>query len=65
MLITGIPFKMVRRKSFIAIIRRGCKMFCNLDYSGLDPEIANNGVDNTIYPRQRSILGGVNVNFNH
>jgi iron complex outermembrane receptor protein len=23
--------------------------------------IANNGVDNTIYPRQRSILGGVNI----
>jgi iron complex outermembrane receptor protein len=33
------------------------------DYSGLDPEIANNGVDNTIYPRQRSILGGVNIKF--
>ena len=33
------------------------------DYSGLDPEIANNGVDNTIYPRQRSILGGLNIKF--
>jgi iron complex outermembrane receptor protein len=29
----------------------------------IDPEVANNGVDNTIYPRQRSILGGVNVKF--
>jgi hypothetical protein len=38
------------------------KCFCNSDYSGLDPEVANNGVDNTIY-RQRSILGGVNVNI--
>jgi TonB-linked SusC/RagA family outer membrane protein len=32
-------------------------------YSGLDPEITNDGRDNTIYPRQRSILFGVNVKF--
>ncbi|MFV8362856.1 SusC/RagA family TonB-linked outer membrane protein [Flavobacterium sp. ZT3P35] len=38
-------------------------VFVITDYSGLDPEVANNGVDNTIYPRQRSILGGVNVKF--
>ncbi len=33
------------------------------DYSGLDPEVANNGIDNTIYPRQRSFLFGANVKF--
>ncbi len=38
-------------------------VFVLSDYSGLDPEVANNGVDATIYPRQRSILGGVNVKF--
>ena len=32
-------------------------------YSGLDPEINNNGIDNTIYPRQRTILFGANVKF--
>ncbi|OYU82186.1 MAG: SusC/RagA family TonB-linked outer membrane protein [Flavobacterium sp. BFFFF1] len=32
-------------------------------YSGLDPEITNNGLDKTIYPRQRSILFGANVKF--
>jgi TonB-dependent starch-binding outer membrane protein SusC len=32
-------------------------------YSGLDPEITNNGVDKTIYPRQRSILFGLNIKF--
>jgi iron complex outermembrane receptor protein len=32
-------------------------------YSGLDPEITNNGVDKTIYPRQRSILFGLNLKF--
>ncbi len=31
-------------------------------YSGLDPEITG-GVDNTIYPRQRSFLFGANVKF--
>ena len=31
-------------------------------YSGLDPEITG-GVDNTIYPRQRQLLFGVNVKF--
>lgn len=33
------------------------------DYSGLDPEITNNGRDNTIYPRQRTFLFGANVKF--
>jgi TonB-linked SusC/RagA family outer membrane protein len=33
------------------------------DYTGLDPEINNNGIDNTIYPRQRQILFGANVKF--
>lgn len=32
-------------------------------YSGLDPEINNNGIDNTIYPRQRTILFGANIKF--
>jgi len=32
-------------------------------YSGLDPEITNNGVDGTLYPRQRSLLFGANVKF--
>ena len=32
-------------------------------YSGLDPEINNSGIDNTIYPRQRTFLFGANVKF--
>ncbi len=32
-------------------------------YKGLDPEIGNNGVDNTIYPRQRQVLVGANIKF--
>lgn len=37
--------------------------FVITNYSGLDPEITNNGVDNTIYPRQRTILFGANIKF--
>lgn len=32
-------------------------------YSGLDPEILNNGIDATIFPRQRQLLFGANVKF--
>ena len=32
-------------------------------YSGLDPEITNNGIDNTIYPRPRTLLIGANIKF--
>jgi TonB-linked SusC/RagA family outer membrane protein len=38
-------------------------VFVLTKYSGLDPEITNNGVDKTIYPRQRSILFGLNLKF--
>jgi iron complex outermembrane receptor protein len=31
-------------------------------YDGLDPEV-NNGIDNNIYPRPRTILFGVNIEF--
>jgi iron complex outermembrane receptor protein len=37
--------------------------FVITNYSGLDPEITNNGLDKTIYPRQRQILFGVNIKF--
>ncbi|WP_293872574.1 SusC/RagA family TonB-linked outer membrane protein [Flavobacterium sp.] len=38
-------------------------VFVITKYTGIDPEITNNGVDNTIYPRQRSFLFGANVKF--
>ena len=37
--------------------------FVITNYSGIDPEITNNGVDNNVYPRQRSFLFGANVKF--
>ncbi|WP_216639096.1 TonB-dependent receptor [Flammeovirga sp. SJP92] len=37
-------------------------VFVISDYSGLDPEISG-GIDNNVYPRPRTFLLGVNVNF--
>lgn len=37
--------------------------FVITDYSGLDPEIQNNGVDNTIFPRGRTYLLGINYKY--
>jgi TonB-dependent starch-binding outer membrane protein SusC len=37
--------------------------FVITEYSGLDPEITNDGIDNTIYPRQRQFLFGANLKF--
>lgn len=37
--------------------------FVITDYSGVDPELDSFGVDNTIYPRGRTYLLGVNYNF--
>ncbi len=44
----------------------GCQnVFTITEYSGLDPEVdgGKNGVDTTIYPRQRQVLFGANVKF--
>lgn len=37
--------------------------FIITDYSGLDPEVGLNGVDNNIFPRTRNILAGANFKF--
>ncbi|WP_310559245.1 SusC/RagA family TonB-linked outer membrane protein [Flavobacterium sp.] len=33
------------------------------DYKGIDPEVFNNGIDGTIFPRARMYLLGLNANF--
>lgn len=38
-------------------------VFVITKYSGLDPELANDGVDNTIYPRPRIFSLGMNLDF--
>jgi iron complex outermembrane receptor protein len=37
--------------------------FVITNYSGVDPELGIGGIDNTIYPRGRTFLLGVNYNF--
>ncbi|RZS92549.1 SusC/RagA family TonB-linked outer membrane protein [Aquimarina brevivitae] len=37
--------------------------FVITDYSGLDPEIGNNGIDNTIFPRGRIFQFGLNYKY--
>lgn len=38
-------------------------VFTITNYSGLDPELAGNGIDNTNYPRPRTLLVGANIKF--
>jgi iron complex outermembrane receptor protein len=37
--------------------------FIITDYSGLDPEVGENGIDNAIFPRTRNFLVGANFKF--
>ena len=36
-------------------------VFTITNYTGIDPEVFNNGIDNTLYPRPRTYLVGMNV----
>lgn len=38
-------------------------VFLLTNYTGLDPELAGNGIDNTNYPRPRTFLVGANIKF--
>ena len=38
-------------------------VFVITNYSGLDPEVFNNGIDDTIYPRPRTFLFNTSINF--
>jgi len=37
-------------------------VFVITDYDGLDPEVAG-GIDNNFYPRARTFLFGIDLNF--
>ena len=38
-------------------------LFILTNYSGLDPEIQPNGIDNNLYPRPKTFIGGISVTF--
>ena len=61
----GYTFKQPLKKFASNSIRIWAGMqnaFIITNYSGLDPEVFN-GIDNTIYPRPRTILVGANIKF--
>jgi iron complex outermembrane receptor protein len=51
-------FKMLSGRAYLTC----SNVFTVSKYDGIDPEI-NNGFDNQMYPRPRSFILGVNLNF--
>jgi iron complex outermembrane receptor protein len=59
----GYTFDEFKRESLSIRLSTGVQnVFTITNYSGLDPEVFN-GIDNTIYPRARTFLMGVNIKF--
>ncbi len=54
------PFKGVRNLGFSAGVQNA---FVISNYSGIDPEVFNNGIDNTIFPRARTYFLSMNFTF--
>jgi hypothetical protein len=68
----SLPKKIVSKlmMSSFRIYVTAYNVFCLTKYSGFDPEVStrNNppvtpGVDYSAYPKSRSFIGGVNINF--
>lgn len=56
----NVPIKGVKGARVSAGVQN---VFVITNYSGLDPEVFNNGIDNTIYPRARTYFLSLNINF--
>ncbi|MEN8857384.1 MAG: SusC/RagA family TonB-linked outer membrane protein [Flavobacteriaceae bacterium] len=60
----GYTFKDVfKGNSSIRLSASAQNVFVITNYSGLDPEVFNNGIDNTITPRPRTFTIGANIKF--
>lgn len=57
----GYNINLSRTKSNARIYFTGQNLLVLTEYSGLDPE--NTGIDNNLYPRSRTFLVGLNLNF--
>ena len=55
--------KVLNSRSTLRVFSSVQNVFVITDYSGLDPEVFENGIDNTIYPRPRTYLVGANLRF--
>lgn len=60
----GYTFKDIfKGNSSIRLSTSAQNVFVITNYSGLDPEVFNNGIDNTITPRPRTFTIGANIKF--
>jgi len=41
----------------------GQNLFTFTNYTGFDPEVSSNGIDNNVYPLTRTLSLGLNVGF--
>ncbi|MGE5355553.1 MAG: SusC/RagA family TonB-linked outer membrane protein [Deltaproteobacteria bacterium] len=49
--------------SSLRIYAQGSELYMLTDYTGIDPEMENNGVDFNLTPRQRTLTLGLNISF--
>ena len=60
----GYTFRdLLRKESSLRISAGVQNVFVITEYSGLDPEVFGNGIDNTIFPRPRTYFLGANISF--
>lgn len=48
---------------FVKVYMSGQNLFTFTKYTGFDPEVSSNGIDNNVYPLTRTLSLGVNVGF--
>jgi TonB-linked SusC/RagA family outer membrane protein len=61
----NIPVKTLSKKVFdyAKIYLSGQNLFTFTKYTGFDPEVSTNGIDNNVYPLTRTLSLGLNVGF--
>ena len=59
----GYTFGTLRGMQAARIFGTVQNVFTTTDYSGVDPTAGVNGIDNNIYPRSRTFLGGISFGF--
>jgi hypothetical protein len=59
----GYTFDKLANVSSARIFGTIQNVFTSTDYVGIDPTAGVNGIDNNIYPRSRTFLGGLSLSF--
>lgn len=60
-----VPIGLQRKKVFdyVKVYLSGQNLFTFTKYTGFDPEVSSNGIDNNVYPLTRTLSLGLNVGF--